>query len=254
MLLSKLAYRGHGRLPPAPPEVLRVLYESPLFMMVYKPPDMQMNGDEFEVSVEKLARKQWPNDMEGGHFRPCHQLDYATSGCLLLAKTKKAAGACCRAWMAREPVQKEYSALVFGHIPEDVTETTLTWPLEKDPDHAFKERIARSDSEVSKKCVTHVQVLSRVWFERQPVSLLNIHLITGRRHQIRLHLKEWGYPIVGDATYAEDETSPRMFLEARSLKVRLAKGKGMVQEEIIAADTEEYFTKYTSPVCPSTTS
>lgn len=101
----------------------RSLYEDADFLAVNKPSDVRMDGD-FEITAEKLVRERFPihesplnPDAQSDDicYRHCHRLDYATSGVLLYAKNKSAASVAALCFEDRH-TQKEYLAIVFGHI------------------------------------------------------------------------------------------------------------------------------------------
>jgi 23S rRNA pseudouridine1911/1915/1917 synthase len=122
-----------------------------------------------------------------------HRLDVGTSGLMVVAKSNAAYSALKRAFHDRE-VDKTYHALAQGHL--DPTEGTIDAPIGRHPTSDYKFAVT-SDGRHS---VTHYSVL-----EMMPAaSLLEIHLETGRTHQIRVHLTALHHPLVGDLTYGAD--------------------------------------------------
>jgi 23S rRNA pseudouridine1911/1915/1917 synthase len=121
-----------------------------------------------------------------------HRLDKETTGCLLLAKTPKAHLALQKQFQDRT-VEKTYLALVYGvpvH-PKAVIEASIG----RDPSHRTRMSVHRTKS--SRDARTGYTVLSST----RECSLLACDLFTGRTHQIRVHLKSIGHPVLGDSTY-----------------------------------------------------
>eukprot|EP00293_Proteomonas_sulcata_P001840 CAMPEP_0184325814 /NCGR_PEP_ID=MMETSP1049-20130417/142230_1 /TAXON_ID=77928 /ORGANISM="Proteomonas sulcata, Strain CCMP704" /LENGTH=141 /DNA_ID=CAMNT_0026647973 /DNA_START=1862 /DNA_END=2287 /DNA_ORIENTATION=- len=71
-----------------------------------------------------------------------------------------------------------------------------------------------TEGDNGKACVTLLRILQKDYFQGRPVSLVLLEPLTGRRHQLRVHMLALGHPIVGDATYTRDFQSPRMMLHA----------------------------------------
>lgn len=127
-----------------------------------------------------------------------HRLDVGTSGLMVVAKSNDAYSALKRAFHDHE-IDKTYHALAQGHL--DPTEGTIDAPIGRHPSSDYKFAVT-SDGRHS---VTHYSVL-----EMMPAaSLLEIHLETGRTHQIRVHMTSLHHPLVGDLTYGADPTLAR---------------------------------------------
>jgi tRNA pseudouridine32 synthase / 23S rRNA pseudouridine746 synthase len=215
-----------GRQAPPPREGLRVLYQCSNYLVIDKQYDHRIYGN-FADTVEKLLaeRHQLPA------ARPCHRLDYATSGCMLWALNRKAAGQAGKAF-AKRHVKKLYLALVEGHVagervsthtdprfPEALSAplTSLDWPVTEDLNDGFKMRVGQNPGE-GRPAHTDVRLLARGAYRGRKASKVLLEPASGRRHQLRVHMLAWGHPIIGDATYTSDYSSPRMMLHAWSLK------------------------------------
>jgi len=124
-----------------------------------------------------------------------HRLDVGTSGLMVVAKSENAYTALKRAFKERE-VEKIYHAVVQGH--PDPLAGTIDAPIGRHPTHSWKFAVTPS----GKDSVTHYET-----FEAFPgASLLEIHLETGRTHQIRVHMAAHRHPCVGDPLYGADPT------------------------------------------------
>ncbi|MGL4257788.1 MAG: RluA family pseudouridine synthase, partial [Microbacterium sp.] len=124
-----------------------------------------------------------------------HRLDVGTSGLMVVAKTERAYTALKRAFKERE-VEKIYHAVVQGH--PDPLAGTIDAPVGRHPTHSWKFAVTPD----GKDSVTHYETLEA--FPR--ASLLEIHLETGRTHQIRVHMAAHRHPCVGDPLYGADPT------------------------------------------------
>ena len=130
----------------------------------------------------------------GGEIRPgiVHRLDKDTSGILVVAKNDKAHINSSEQIKNRE-VKKIYIALVRGIVKEN--EATIDMPIGRSQNDRKKMAV----TEKGKNAVTHIKVTKRYG----KYTLLRIKLETGRTHQIRVHLSQIGYPIVGDEVYSK---------------------------------------------------
>ena len=149
-----------------------------------------------------------------GFCEPAHRLDMATSGILLFALSKAADRELKRQFREREP-KKYYQALVWGHVEHDHGVVEL--PLICDWENRPRQKIC---FERGKRAVTFCDVL-----QRYPNNTTRVKLtpITGRSHQLRLHMLALGHPILGDKFYAHPQAkalSPRLCLHAESLQIQ----------------------------------
>ncbi|MGO2067168.1 RluA family pseudouridine synthase [Glutamicibacter arilaitensis] len=122
-----------------------------------------------------------------------HRLDVGTSGLMVVAKTERAYTELKRAFKERTP-KKIYHAVVQG-LP-DPLQGTIDAPIGRHPGHDWKFAVLDG----GRDSVTHYKVIEA--FGR--ASLVEVHLETGRTHQIRVHFSAFGHPCVGDQTYGAD--------------------------------------------------
>lgn len=168
----------------------------------------------------------------GGEARPgiVHRLDKDTTGLLIIAKNDKAHINLSNQIKNRE-VKKIYIALVRGNVPED--EATINMPIGR----STKDRKKMAVTKNGKEAVTHFKVLKR--FERY--TLLEVKIDTGRTHQIRVHMSEIGYPVVGDMVYSNGKNEfgvQGQMLHAKSLDFK----HPVTNEKMhLEAELPEYF-------------
>ena len=129
----------------------------------------------------------------GGEIRPgiVHRLDKDTSGIMVIAKNDKAHINISNQ-IKEHKVKKTYIALVRGVIPEN--EATINMPIGR----SEKDRKKMAVTKNGKNAITHFKVLKRY----NKYTLLQVNIETGRTHQIRVHLSQIGYPIIGDEVYS----------------------------------------------------
>lgn len=124
-----------------------------------------------------------------------HRLDVGTSGLMVVAKSERAYTALKRAFKERE-VEKIYHAVVQGH--PDPLAGTIDAPIGRHPSHSWKFAVTPD----GKDSITHYETIEAF----PSASLLEIHLETGRTHQIRVHMAAHRHPCVGDPLYGADPT------------------------------------------------
>lgn len=139
-----------------------------------------------------------------------HRLDVGTTGLMVVAKSERAYTALKRAFHDRE-VEKIYHAVVQGH--PDPLAGTIDAPIGRHPRHDWKFAITAE----GKPSVTHYETLEAF----PSASLLEVHLESGRTHQIRVHMAAQRHPCVGDPLYGADPTiSARLGLTRQWLHAR----------------------------------
>ncbi|HGI5917631.1 TPA: bifunctional tRNA pseudouridine(32) synthase/23S rRNA pseudouridine(746) synthase RluA [Yersinia enterocolitica] len=140
-----------------------------------------------------------------------HRLDMATSGVIVVALTKAAERELKRQFREREP-KKSYMARVWGHLAQD--EGLIDLPLICDWPNRPKQKVCY---ETGKSSQTQYQVLSR---DADGSTRVKLSPITGRSHQLRVHMLAIGHPILGDGFYAHPEAkamASRLQLHAQEL-------------------------------------
>ena len=140
-----------------------------------------------------------------------HRLDQATSGLMVFARGLAAQRALSRAFAERR-VAKRYIAIVAGLVVDD--EGCIDLPLAADWPNRPRQQV---DRERGKASLTRWRVLARD--AAQGTSRLELEPITGRSHQLRVHLLSIGHAIVGDALYAPASPAPRLMLHASALTI-----------------------------------
>lgn len=191
---------------PRPPQPnrrlrLRVVHEDPDVVVIAKPPGLAMHpgpGHGTDTVLNALVGR-YPELLELGHARGwglVHRLDRDTSGLLLVARTAAAYDALVAAFSARR-VKKEYLALVAGAPPA--------------PSGEVAEAIDDKDA------LTRYEVIERA----ADAALVRALPVTGRMHQVRVHLARLGCPVLGDARHGGGRSSsvrvPRLALHAHRL-------------------------------------
>ena len=177
---------------------MRVVYEDDDVVVVDKPVGVAAHpspGWTGPTVVGALAAAGHRVSTSGAAERQgiVHRLDVGTSGLMVVAKSELAYSVLKRAFKERT-VEKVYHALVQGH-PEPTT-GTIDAPIGRHPSADYKFAVTAE----GKPSVTHYEVLEML----PAASLVEVHLETGRTHQIRVHFSALRHPCVGDVTYGAD--------------------------------------------------
>ena len=186
---------------------LKVIYEDDYLIAIDKPAGMlSVRGKIGGKSVEEIMQESNPN------IKVIHRLDMATSGVLLLAKDIEMYKAMQTLFATRE-VRKTYIALIEGEPKQSMGEISL--PLSADYNNRPMQRV---DYENGKEAITEYFVLATYNREGKKITRLSLNPITGRTHQLRVHLahpKSLGMPIIGDELYGKPAS--RLMLHAMEL-------------------------------------
>nr|WP_152439598.1 MULTISPECIES: pseudouridine synthase [unclassified Marinobacter] len=182
------------------PNPLTVLYQDAQLLAVHKPAGLLVHRSPIDKHETEFAL-QYARALNGGeHVYPVHRLDRPTSGVLLFARDPDTARAVGQAMMAGE-VEKTYLAMVRGWAPES---GVIDHPLKDEPE----DRRLRGTEQPVREALTHFRRLATteipVAIERYPssrYSLVELYPKTGRKHQLRRHMKHINHPIIGDANH-----------------------------------------------------
>ena len=203
---------------PAPDIPLDIMYQDADLLVLNKPAGLVVHpasGHADDTLVNALLAHVPDLAGIGGVQRPgiVHRLDKDTSGLLLVAKHDAAHQALQAQFKARS-VDKVYLALVEGHVSPP--RGRIDAPIGRDPRDRKKMAVATS----GRPAQTEYRVLEIL----DDVALVEVNLLTGRTHQIRVHLASIGYPIVGDRLYGRRKSRHglgRQFLHAWRLAFNL---------------------------------
>lgn len=230
-----------------------ILYEDNELLVIDKPCGVVVNRAESvkEQTVADWARGKFEanssrlTDRESDYYKRSgvvHRLDKETSGCLIIAKTPEAFQKLQAAFKERK-IKKTYVALVHGKIPES---GEINAPVDRLPWNRERFGIVPG----GKEAVTRYRVTKNYELKTKNkieyLSLVEVCPESGRTHQIRVHLKYLGFPIVGDYLYAGRKTQradrqwcPRVFLHAAEIEfphpgsASFVKVKAPLPEELV---------------------
>jgi 23S rRNA pseudouridine955/2504/2580 synthase len=235
--------RAEGAPPPAGRAAAildHVLYEDKRLLVIDKPTGVAVHGGSgISHGVIELLRAARPDLRD---LSLVHRLDRETSGCLVLAKKRSALRALHEKFR-QGVVEKNYLALVVGdwQLGEQIIDKPLLVTHRRGGERHV---IVSSDG---KSAQTRVR-LSRTYRE---YSLVQCSPLTGRTHQIRVHLQSVGFPIAGDDRYGDAEANrrlaalglPRLFLHAQSISFPDEHGNELHFTATLAADLNGFLTK-----------
>ena len=233
---------------------LDIVYEDADCLVINKPASLTVyktSPDDPQITVVDLLLEKYPeiagigdHSMDSANspqvntdlvnsLRPgiVHRLDKETSGLMIIAKNQPAFDYLKALFKERE-IKKTYLALVFGQLKNE--SGTIDLPLGK---IGTKSTIQISGQKelTERSAITDYKVLEYYPLDPTNYSLLEVSPHTGRTHQIRVHLKSIGHPIVGDTLYAGKRHLPpaglnRLFLHAQRLAFTTPGGSNMVLE------------------------
>ncbi len=204
------------------PIPLDILYEDAAILVINKPAGMVVHpgaGTHSGTLVNAVLAHCPDLQGIGGEVRPgiVHRLDKETSGVIVVAKTEQALRDLQRQFK-RRTVRKHYVALVIGALPQP--EGFIEAPIGRHRIHRHKMAVVANGKEAR----TRWRVLQRLRDGAgRPYTLVDVALLTGRTHQIRVHFAWLGFPLVGDRTYGPPRhpplEAPRQCLHARELTI-----------------------------------
>lgn len=218
------------------PEIdLEILYQDDDCVVINKPVGVLTHSKGAfnpEATVSTFIR-QFTTGMEDNRGGIVHRLDRVTSGVLICAKHEKAL-----TWLQKQfadrKTQKTYNAVITGTL--DPAKASIDMPIERNPKKPQTFRVGPN----GKAAVTNYKVLET----GEQYSLVELRPVTGRTHQLRVHLAQLDHPIVGDVLYG-GEVAERTYLHALSLEITLPNGQ---KQTFTAPLPPEFTAKVTTTV------
>jgi 23S rRNA pseudouridine955/2504/2580 synthase len=239
----------HQPEPSAPPTIprywaeqlnSRIVYEDGDLLVLNKPSGLAVHGGSgLSFGLIECLRQMRPDDR---YLELVHRLDRDTSGLILIARRAAVLRELHRQ-LREKHVDKRYLALVAGSWPRN--QRSVEAPLEKNVLNSG-ERMVRVSKE-GKRALTEFSVVERL----QGATLIEARPMTGRTHQIRVHARHVGFPLLGDDKYSTDETAAfarkiglkRLFLHAQGLNFALPNTGRLELQVGIDIELENILTK-----------
>ena len=199
-----------------------ILFESESLLIVDKPSGLAVHGGSgVNLGVIEAMRQLRPGQRS---LELVHRLDRDTAGCLMIAK-KRSVLRHMHAQLREEQVGKVYLALVAGRWPR--RRRLVEAPLRKNERRSGERMVVVAED--GKDAITQFEVVQRF----AGATLLRVHPLTGRTHQIRVHAQHAGHPLIGDDKYGDKEVNQamrqhgakRLFLHAEKLTFTLPDGE-----------------------------
>ena len=188
---------------------IRLIYEDTDLLLIDKPHHLLSVPGRHPLNHDSLIRRLQPRYPD---VQAVHRLDLDTSGLMVVPKRRESLSELARQFQRRQ-IEKEYTAIVWGEVAED--RGSIELPIATDWPNRPKQIICE---ERGKHALTHFEVLIR----GNNRSLIKLKPVTGRSHQLRIHMQSLGHPIIGCDMYAHPEAlkaSDRLLLHATRLKL-----------------------------------
>lgn len=213
-----------------------IIYEDQDLLAVNKPMGIVTHpqGVHYQDTLANQIVSYYRKKGEGHSVRPIGRLDKETSGIVIFAKNKIAAA---RLQEQREKGQfiKTYLAVVEGKLVVDNEWHKIDKPMKQQPDDYLKMIVADD----GKRAITNYYVIA----DGKEYSVVKVSLATGRTHQIRVHMKSIGHPLVGDLLYGtKDKEDSRALLHAWKVElIQPFTGEKIVLDAPIPEDIQNYY-------------
>ncbi len=196
--------RREARPEPPCPRTFGVVHEDRRLLIVDKPAGLPVHASAkfYFNTLARVLSERYPDEPE---LQLCHRLDRETSGCVVIARDREAASYVKQAIADKGRTVKQYLAVVYGQPPASwddhdvVLDTSLRISTDADATRLATVKVLADPAGMP--AITRVRVERRV----ASYALVRCTLVTGRQHQIRVHLAHAGFPIVGDKLYAHGD-------------------------------------------------
>lgn len=205
---------------------LEIIYQDEQLVVINKPSGLLVHRSDIDRHTTQFALQLVRNQI-GQRVYPVHRLDKPTSGVLVFARQPETASLIVEQWRQRN-IEKHYLAIVRGYMPEFThLDYAMSPPVDK---YAKHERVKPPQEAITDfTCLSTVEIPVEIdKYPQSRYSLINCQPFTGRKHQLRRHLKHLSHPIIGDARYGKGRHSryfrdhmdaPRLLLHAWSLSM-----------------------------------
>lgn len=179
---------------------------------------LSVDGRTLKASLQSRLLRVYPN------IKLIHRLDMDTSGLIIFAKSEQAQSHISKQFIDRM-VKKEYQAVVFGTIQHDDKKGVVDVPVRYEPTTKPRHIV---DMTWNKRALTHYEIMHHELRcdktgKAHAVTRVALYPITGRSHQLRVHMVHIGHVMIGDPIYATDtalELAPRLNLHAHKLRLK----------------------------------
>ena len=229
---------------------LSIIHQDDNLVVINKPSGLLVHRSPIDKHETRFAVQELRNQI-GQHVYPLHRLDKPTSGVLIFALSSEAASFYGQQFQEHE-IHKTYLALVRGHGPNQLS-----------IDHALKDEAddyaGITGGGEAKPALTHMKCLNQfeipLMVDRYPttrLSLMQCKPVTGRKHQIRRHLKHIGHPIIGDSRHGKGVLNRacegyfgagRLWLACTQMVLARRDGSALVVDAPLAADFQQVLTQ-----------
>lgn len=239
---------------------ISIVYEDAEILALNKPSGMMVHGAEGTPPAERIGGTvaDWvlarypemekvgePMRTPKGALIPrpgiVHRLDKDTSGILVLAKTQEVFEFLKKEFQERE-IKKEYKTIVYGVVKE--REGEIDAPIGRSPEDFRRKSVLPTARGEKREALTRFRADAR----NDEESFLSVFPKTGRTHQIRVHLKSIGHPVLCDALYAPKYPCPqemgRLALHAFAIDLAMPDGRRLRLEAPLAEDMARYAAKH----------
>lgn len=215
--------------------MLRILHQDDFLVAVDKPPGLLVHRTGLDAGETQFAL-QMLRDQLGRPVWPAHRLDKGTSGVLLFALDAETARTMGQVFEAPDQVHKSYRAVVRGWPAEA---GLIDHPLRRLDDDARPGRTEVQEAQTRYRTLERYELpLPYGGFPTTRCALMELQPLTGRRHQLRRHMKHIAHPILGDATHGKGPLNravadllglQRLWLHARGLSLPVATGRLQIE-------------------------